>query len=51
MPKERSQSMKVTVIMENIQVEMDGKKYQISTKDGTIMIYSDDGVEARTTVS
>jgi hypothetical protein len=37
--------MKVTVTIENLQVEMDGKLYQISVKDGTIMVYSDDGVE------
>ena len=37
--------MKVTVIMENLQVEMDGKLYQISVKDGTIMVYSDNGVK------
>ena len=37
--------MQVTVIMENLKVEMNDKEYQISTKDGTIMVYSDDGVE------
>jgi hypothetical protein len=37
--------MQVTVIMDNLKVQMNDKVYQISTKDGTIMIYSDDGVE------
>ena len=37
--------MKVTVLIENLQVEIDGKKYSISVKDGTIMVYSEDGVK------
>ena len=37
--------MQVTVIMENLKVQMNDKVYQISAKDGTIMVYSDDGVE------
>jgi hypothetical protein len=40
-----AKQVKVTVLIENLKVEMDGKLYQISVKDGTIMVYSDDGVE------
>jgi hypothetical protein len=39
--------MKVTVVIENLRVEMNDKVYQISVKDGTIMVYSDDGVEVQ----
>ena len=42
--KEANQ-VKVTVLIENLQVEIDGKKYSISVKDGTIMVYSEDGVK------
>ena len=37
--------MKVTIILENFHVEMDGKEYEISVKDGKIMVYSNDGVK------
>ena len=36
---------KVTVLLDNLQVEIDGKTYSISVKDGGITIQSDDGVE------
>jgi len=45
MPRKEANQMKVTVLIENLQVEIDGKKYSISIKDGAIQIYSDDGVK------
>lgn len=36
---------KLTILMENLQFEIDDKQYSISIKDRAIVIQSDDGVE------